>query len=225
MRRLLLALPAVAVAIVLWAVLTAGWAQPVEVARVVGGPTRGSTSLSWLVFVERLEAGRRSPSPLRALRVSARAGAQSASWAGQSDRSGLAEVRLELARPLDSDPAVRIETADGALLAEGVAALSGENWRSAAHRRGGWLPGQQLAGPAGSELWLRVAPAEGTFAVPFASELIIEVTRGPALGAASRGLLSGAQPVSGAELALELSGAEPGTASARTPGATFLPRM
>jgi hypothetical protein len=216
MRRLLLALPAVAVSIVLWAVLTAGWAQPVEVARVLGGPTRGSTSLSWLVFVERLEAGQRRPSPRRALRVSARAGTQSASWTGQSDPAGLAEVRIELERPLDSDPSVRIESADGVLLAEGVAALSGENWRSAARRHGGWLPGQQLAGPAGNELWLRVAPAEGTFAVPFASELIIEVTRGPALAAASGGLLFGAQPVSGAELELELSGAEPAIARARS---------
>jgi hypothetical protein len=216
MRRLLLALPAVAVLIVLWAVLTAGWARPVEVARVVGGPTRGGTSLSWLLLVERLEAGQRSPSPGRALRVSMRAGAQNASWTGRSDGRGLAEVRLELERPLDTDPSVRIETEDGALLAEGVVALTGENWRSATPRRGGWLPGQQLAGPAGDELWLRVAPAEGTFAVPFSSDLILEVTRGPAQAAASGGLLSGAQPVSGAALELELSGAEPGTATARS---------
>jgi hypothetical protein len=216
MRRLLLALPAVAVLIVLWAVLTAGWAQPVEVARVVGGPTRGSASLSWLLFTQRLEAGQRSPSPERALRVSVRAGTQKASWTGKSDRSGLAEVRLELERPLDTDPSVRIETEDGALLAEGVVALSGENWRSAARRRGGWLPGQQLAGPAGDELWLRVAPAEGTLAVPFSSELSIEVTRGPALAAASGGLVSGAEPVSGATLQLELSGAEPGAATLRS---------
>lgn len=183
---------------------------------MVGGPTRGSTSASWLVFVERLDAGQRSPSPGRPLRVSVRAGAQNASWTGTSDRSGLAEVRIELERPLDSDASVRIETDDGALLAEGAVALSGENWRSAARRRGGWLPGQQLPGQAGSELWLRVAPAQGTFAVPFSSELSIEVTRGPALAAASGGSFSGALPVSGARLELELSGAEPSTATARS---------
>jgi len=222
MRRLLLALPAVAVSIVLWAVLTAGWARPVEVARVLGGPSRGSSSPSWLVLVERLDAGQRQPIPERPLRVSVRAGAQNASWTGKSDRSGLAEVRLQLDRPLDTDPSVRIESDDGALLAEGAVALSGENWRSAAQRRGGWLPGQQLPGQAGRELWLRVAPAEGTFAVPFSSELLIEVTRGPASaaasggGASSGGASSGTQPVSGAELELELSGAEPSTATARS---------
>lgn len=221
MRRLLLALPAVAVLIVLWAVLTAGWARPVEVARLFGGPTRGSASSSWLVLVERLDAGRRSPSPERPVRVSARAGEQDASWTGKTDRSGLAEVRLELARPLDTDPWVRIESDDGAVLAEGVVSLSGENWRSSAQRRGGWLPGQQLPGQqlpgqADRGLWLRVAPSEGTFAVPFSSELLIEVTRGPALAAASSGLVSGAEPVSGATLELELSGAEPSTATARS---------
>jgi hypothetical protein len=216
MRRLLLALPAMAVAIVLWAVLTAGWARPVEVARMFGGPTRGGTSASWLVLVEHLDAGQRSPSPGRSLRVRASAGAQNASWTGKTDGSGLAEVRLELARPLDTDPLVRIEAGDGAVLAEGVVALSGENWRSSAQRRGGWLPGQQLPGQADSGLWLRVAPSEGTFAVPFSSELVIEVTQGPALAAASGGLVSGAQPVGGATLELELSGAEPATARARS---------
>jgi hypothetical protein len=215
MRRLLLALPAVAVGIVLWAVLSAGWARPVEVARVVGGPTLGSANASWLLSVEQLDEGRRTPSPDRPLRLQLQAGALRADWLGSSDRSGHAEVRIELARPLDVNPWIRIERSDtGAVLAEGTLALSVEKWRTGAQRRGGWLPGQQQG-----ELWLRVAPAQGTLAVPFASELVLELTRGPATAPAPGGLVFGAQPVAGATLELELSGAEGSSNAAPRTGA------
>ncbi|MEO8185590.1 MAG: hypothetical protein ABI895_42835 [Deltaproteobacteria bacterium] len=204
MRRLLLALPAVAVGIVLWAVLTAGWARPVDVARVVGGPTRGSTTLSWLLSIEHQDEGQRRPSSERPIRLELQAGTLRAAWSGRTDRSGYAEARIELARALELDPSVRIEATDtGTILAEGAAALTGENWRQGARQRGGWLPGQQHG-----ELWLRVAPAEGTLAVPFSTELVIEVTSGAALGSAPGGLMSGAQPAAGIPIALELSGAE-----------------
>jgi len=212
MRRLLLALPAVAVGIVLWAVLTAGWARPVDVARVAGGPTRGATTLSWLLSVEHLDEGQRQPSSERPIRLELQAGAVRAAWSGRTDRSGHAEARIELARALERDPWVRIEATDtGAILAEGAAALTQEDWRQGARQRGGWLPGQQHG-----ELWLRVAPTEGTLAVPFSTELVIEVTSGAALGSAPGGLMSGAQPAAGIPIALELSGAE------RTSGAPLL---
>ena len=204
MRRLLLALPAVAVCIVLWAVLTAGWARPVAVARVVGGPTRGTATASWLLSVEQVDQGQRQPSPEQPLRLEARAGAQHAVWTGRTDRSGHAEARLEFGQPLEQDPWLRIEATDtGAILAEGSSALTGENWRNGVRQRGGWLPGQQQG-----ELWLRVAPAEGTLAVPFATELVIDVTSGPAVGAAPGGLVSGGQVAAGVPIALELTGAE-----------------
>jgi hypothetical protein len=211
MRRLLLALPAVAVGIVLWAVLTAGWARPVAVARVVGGPTRGTATASWLLSVEHVDQGQRQPSPEQPLRIEARAGALHAVWTGNTDRSGHAEARLDFARPLEQDPWVRIEATDtGAILAEGTSALTGENWRNGARQRGGWLPGQQQG-----ELWLRVAPAEGTLAVPFATELVIDVTSGHAVGAAPGGLISGGQVAAGVPIALELTGAERTSDSAR----------
>jgi hypothetical protein len=204
MRRLLLALPAVAVGIVLWAVLTAGWARPVDVARVVGGPTRGSTTLSWLLRVEHVANGQRQPSPERPIRLELHSGTLRAGWSGSTDASGHAEARIELTQPLALDPWVRIEATDtGALLAEGTATLTGESWRTGTREQGGWLPGQQQG-----ELWLRVAPAEGTLAVPFATELVIEVTSGAALDSAPGGLVSGAQPVAGIPIALELVGAE-----------------
>jgi hypothetical protein len=204
MRRLLLALPAVAVGIVLWAILTAGWARPVVVARVVGGPTRGSSSASWLLSVEQIDGEQRSPLPDLPLRLQVQAGALRADWTGRSDRSGHAEVLIELAQPLAVDPWLRIEQSDsGLVLAEGTLALTVENWRTGAQQRGGWLPGQQHG-----ELWLRVAPARGTLAVPFATELAIEVTRGPAASTAPGGLAFGALPAADVALELELSGAE-----------------
>ncbi|HKO91784.1 MAG TPA: hypothetical protein VJU61_11550, partial [Polyangiaceae bacterium] len=173
-RRLLLVLPAIAVGIVLWVLLTAGAPRAVDSARVLGGPTWGISTLSWLLSVSTLEAGRRSPSAGRPLRLLVRAGNVEREWTGVSDADGHAEARITFEAPLAADPWLRLEAQDtGALLAEGTARAPLGQWQNA-RREGGWLPGR-----ASGEALLRVAPLAGTLAVPFPGELVIEASRAP----------------------------------------------
>ncbi len=202
LRRLLLAMPAVAAGIVLWAVLSTGWPAPVRIARVVGGPTLGTRVLAWQLSVQRLAGERREPSPELAVRLLVDTGTEQAEWTGSTDLAGRVEARVRLATPLHGPAQVRVETSAGELLAEGSVALDTETWRSEARRQGGWLPGRQQGA-----LWLGVWPGEGTLAVPFSSELWVEVTRGP-VSDGPRGTRLGDRRVAGAALQVELSGGE-----------------
>jgi hypothetical protein len=211
-RRLLLVLPAIAVGIVLWTLLTAGAPRAVDTVRVLGGPTWGISTLSWLVSVSTLDDGRRSPSPGRPLRVLVRAGNVEREWTGVSDADGHAEARVTFATPLVADPWVRVEARDtGALLVEGTLSAPLENWQKDARREGGWLPGR-----ASGDVALRVAPLEGTLAVPFPAELVIEARRVPPASAGNTS--PAALPAPGLELGLELEGGE----RMPTPDATLL---
>jgi len=201
-RRLLLVLPAIAVGIVLWTLLTAGAPRAVDSARVLGGPTWGISTLSWLLSVSTLDAGRRSPSPGRPLRLLVRAGNVEREWTGRSDADGHAEARVTFATPLAEAPWVRVEARDtGALLAEGTVSATPATWQSEARREGGWLPGR-----ASGEVALRIAPLEGTLAVPFPAELVIEASR--VLPASAAAASPAAVPAPGLEIGLELEGAE-----------------
>lgn len=203
LRRLLLVLPAVAVGIVLWAVLSTGWPAPVLIARVVGGPTLGTTSLSWRLSVQRLSAERLEPSPGLDVRVSVDSGSERAVWAGTTDGAGEVEAVLRLTRPLAGAAHVRVEASEGQLLAVGDVELDDKTWRQGARRQSLWVPGRQQG-----ELWLRVSPMEGTFAVPFTSELLIEVTGGATHREPAPGAVSAYQGIAGVTLEAELSGAE-----------------
>jgi hypothetical protein len=203
-RRLLLALPALAVGVVLWAVLTAGAPAAVDVARVVGGPTRGAPSLSWLLSISRLEDGRRAPRAQVALQVLGRALGVERSWRGKSDALGQVEARLDFPAPLPGAVWLRVEDTDrGRVLAEGTADLDVDAWQAAAHHEGGWFPGRQ-AGP----IALRVAARDGALAVPFAGALLIDASWAseptPALG----GQTLDPRPAVGIALDVELVGAE-----------------
>jgi hypothetical protein len=209
-RRLLLSLPAAAVAIVLWVVLNAGGPRSVTAVQVLGGPTRGS-QLSLLLRALTVAPAGRTPLPDQALRVSVRGGAELVTWTGSTDQTGHAEARLELKGPLASDPWVRVTGSEGQVLAEGHLALDAGRWLADARRNGGWLKGQ-----AQGELALRVTLGAAALAVPFVGELLVE-TRAPALplGGVPHAAVpltaapaAEARPLPDAELVLTLDGAE-----------------
>jgi hypothetical protein len=171
-RRLLLILPAVAVCVVLWVILSAGGPVRVDAVQLLGGPTRGVSRLSLLVRGFTLADSRRLALPAQPLRITARAGNARASWTGALDETGHVEVMLDFAEPLAVDPWVLVEAVErGQVLAEGALSLGVQTWQAAARRSGGWLP-KQRAG----ELDIDVAAGEGTLAVPFASELWLRVS-------------------------------------------------
>lgn len=202
LHRLLLMLPAVAVGIVLWAVLATGWPSPVTMARVVGGPTPGASVLAWQLTVQRLARERREPSPGLGVRLIVDAGAEHVAWSGTTDAAGRVEARVQLASPLREPARVRVESSEGQLLAEGNVELGGNEWRKGLRRTGGALPGKRQG-----KLWVDVWAAEGALAVPFASELAIVVSGG-GLDRSSPDRVTGIQGIAGAELRVELSGAE-----------------
>ncbi len=225
-RRLLLILPGVAVAIVLWAVLGAGDRTDVVAAQLLGGPTRSCMSLSLLLRARTLSDGRRSPTPGIALSIVARGEQMQATWSGSTDETGHAEVRLDFPAPLRQDPWLRVERADsGRVLGEGSVSLDVPRWRLGARRSGGWLTGQR-----GGELSVRIAPGAGALAVPFDGPVVVQVLgpRDPSLpGADSEAALPA---LAGAEVSLELDGAElispPPGAPARTgEGGTLTARL
>ncbi len=202
-RRLLLLLPALAALVVLWGVWGAGAPRAVSAVQVLGGPTHGARQLSLLLRAIASDGSRARPLGGTALRVVARASSRTATWQGQTNDSGFAEARLEFGVRLEHAPELRVESAaTGELLAAGAPSLSAEDWRSGARRQGGWLPGQGQG-----ELLVRVAPAEGAIAVPFATEVLVLVT--PRAGAGGPApSLGDARGSPGVRLELELTGAD-----------------
>ena len=192
-RRLLTCLPALAAAIVAWAALGGGL-ERIEFVRVLGGPTRAGASASVLVGAWAIVDQRRVPVAGLSLRLVAGGAGGDVLASGVTDASGHLEARLVLP-PDPSPPKLRVERAgDGGLLAEGDLALDVEGWRAAARREGGWLPGHTRG-----ELAIELAVAAGVLAVPFEGRLIARVRGAPG---------GDAQPVAGAALELELTGAE-----------------
>ncbi len=171
-RRLLFVLPAVAAAIVLWAVLYAGVSEPVLAVQIFGGPS-GSAPRSLLITALRTDGSRGVLVPDLPLRLGARAGGANAVWTGSTDATGHAEVALEWSGSATALPEVTvIATETGVVLGQGTLDLSTERWLRGARQQGGWLTGLVQG-----ELELRVAPLEGALAVPFETQLLVEITK------------------------------------------------
>jgi hypothetical protein len=197
-HRLLLSLPAVAAAIVAWAVLGTGGGR-VRYVQVLGGPTASVSSLL-LRSLEQGRDGRVGPSPNLALRATLQSGDARATFAGTTDATGQLELRLDGERTPAVDPWLRVEAMGAEVLAEGRLGLAAERWRSAAHRSGGWLSGQTRG-----TLAVRVAAESGTFAVPFEGALVVQVLE-PRAGVNAESS-DEAHPLAGARIEVELDGA------------------
>jgi hypothetical protein len=198
-HRLLLSLPAVAAAIVAWAVLGADGGR-VRYVQVLGGPTASVSSLL-LRSLELDRDGRVGPIPHLALRATLQSGEIRATIAGTTDATGQLELHLDHEPPPAAHPWLRVEATDAAeVLAEGRLALDPERWRSAARRSGGWLSGQTRG-----TLGVRVAAESGTFAVPFEGTLVVQVLEPRAGDPAAAS--DAARPLAGARIDVELDGA------------------
>ncbi|MFC1641685.1 hypothetical protein ACFL5O_03200 [Myxococcota bacterium] len=168
--------------VVAWSMLV--WETPASVvgARLFGGPTEGATRLSWRVEVVQRTQGIERPWT-GALRVEAEhGGTHRATWEGTADNMGEADVVLRYGhQPVSGPVKVRIAAAvSGRELASGRVSLAPETWQKRARRRGGWIEQRSQDG-----LVVRVAPASGVLAVPFAASLWIAVEdgQGPIAGA------------------------------------------
>jgi hypothetical protein len=199
LRPLLLSLPALAAALVGWALLGGG-DERVRYVQVLGGPSRAGSTLSVLLRALTIEGDRPIPSPGLMLRAVARVGAQTASVSASTDAMGELEARFELDGVPTTDPWLRVESvAKAAVLAEGSLALDRDRWQAGARRAGGWLRAQS----AGT-LELRAAVESGVFAVPFPGNLVLQV-----LAAGEPATAGGASlPLAGAHVSIELDGAE-----------------
>jgi hypothetical protein len=208
-------LPAVAAAIVAWALLGAG-GDRVRYVQILGGPTREGARLSVLLRALELDGERSVPIPGLALRMVARADglvdSPNVNVNGTTDAMGHVEALLDFGRTPSTDPWLRVEAADsGAKLAEGVVALDVEQWRLGARRDGGWLAGQTRGALA-----VRVAAESGVFAVPFAGQLALQVLAPEAGADGAANTREGRRPLAGALVRVELDGAELLQASAPT---------
>jgi hypothetical protein len=176
-RFLLFVTPISAVAVVLLGVVSGG-VRPFRSARVYAGPTQGVTDLYL-----RIELGDRDrvvevPASSVPFSVVAWASGQRvASARGRTDEVGIAEVRLQLPKPIDSAFELAVEPVDPekAPLARGVVLGRTQAFRAATTRRGGFLQGQ--TGP----FTLFVAPKRGVLVTAQGAlddELVIAVTGG-----------------------------------------------
>ncbi len=196
-RWLLLSSPAVASAIVAWALLGGtGQARYVE---VVGGLSLPGDAVSVLLRASSAEAARSVPLAGLLLRARLRAGGKDLRFEGTTDASGLLEAQFEPGAPLGAERWLEVEAAGSTRpLAAGVLSLGADAWRSGVRRNGGWVPGSTRGA-----IELSIAPESGVFAVPFASRLRVR-----ARWHGARGETATLVPLAGARVALELSGAE-----------------
>lgn len=188
-----LALPAMAVLVVGYAVLGLGRPRPVLAARIRGGPTEGVTALSFRI--EGVLHSRDEERPLvgeRAVVQAALASGETLTWEGVLDDEGAAEVSLRPSVRVTGPVRVRATAptlgrearaaagleprAVGASVTAGLIDdtinLTAAEWSSGARHRGGWLQGN----PAGT-LAIRVAASRGAFAVPYRDPLVVDVRR------------------------------------------------
>ncbi|MEO7036873.1 MAG: hypothetical protein ABI548_23180 [Polyangiaceae bacterium] len=188
-----LALPAVTVLVVAYALLVAGVPRQVVGARVYGGPTEGLDSFSLRVEAVTRDGEHETPYWPGSLNVTA-SPANSAPLALVVTRAtrGVADFRLGFARPIHGLLNFTVRDPSGSLLAVGPVTLGGERWAARARRRGSWIRGRDSGG-----LVLSIAAQRGAFVVGAADSLLIRVEH------AGSG-------VSGARLTLSADGAELG---------------
>lgn len=185
-RAALLVLPMLAVAVIAFALFVVGAPRPYQGVRLYGGPTEGSSVLSWRVgAVERLDEAE-AALPFRRILVELAFGdGRRTTATSELDEMGMASLWIDLRGAAARGPInVHFVSEDGRTdLGRGTAWLARDAWLASARREGGWLMGRRTGA-----LSIRAAPARGLLAVPFAETLLVEV-RGP------NGLVEGADLV------------------------------
>ncbi len=188
-RVALVALPVSTVVVIALAIFVVGAPRSYRAARVWGGPTVAQEALSLRVYVFDRYGEVERPVPSAALQLRVGYGSKTVVWRGTSDAEGNAYPEVDLATGRDGKVRMELEQR-GFSLVRGTAHLTLEAWQRGVERRGGWTRAR-AAGPFA----IRVRPGRGTFAVPFADLLLIQVRD-------SQG------PVAGAELSLRPEGGE-----------------
>lgn len=176
LRRLLVVLPLLTLAVVGFALLGLGRARPYLVLRVHGGavPAPGALSLRLVVTQRQYDVERPAPGPLR---VTLMRGEQPVRWEGEADETGRALLQLPQGPSGQGPLELRVQRGEE-VLAAGELKLPREQWLRAARRGGGWLTGTTQ----GSFTW-QVAPRRGTLAVGIEEELLVVLGRGVEPGA------------------------------------------
>jgi hypothetical protein len=188
-----LALPAVTVLVVTYALLFAGVPRPVLGARVYGGPTEGVSRLSLRLEAVARDGEHESPYWSGALQVTASAnGGEPVALSVTHATHGVADFEIPFPQPIHGLVNLSVRDQAGSLLAAGPIALSLDRWAARARRRGGWIRGRDAG-----ELVLSIAPQRGAFVIGAADPLLIFVQHA-------------GNPVSGARLTLSAEGAELG---------------
>ncbi|MBX3126095.1 MAG: hypothetical protein KF718_05235 [Polyangiaceae bacterium] len=168
LRLVLLGLPLLTVAVLGFAALGPASLQPYRFARVSGGPTESTGLAVQLELVERIR-DLEAPLAQREVTLSLARQGQRVQLRGTSDARG----RVYLVTELGGQGPLELEVhADGVLLAQGRAEVTERAFAAKLRSRGGWLQGATEG-----SLEVRAAPRRGVFAVPFADELVLEVTR------------------------------------------------
>lgn len=189
-RALLYSLPALTLGVVGYAVLFVGASQPYPGALVFGGPTRGTSALSFRITAVTRFGEDEKPLPGLPLTMTVD-GAPGGphSWTGETDAHGDAQARFAMSAPASGPLSVVVRDERGRTLALGTIDRSVEQWTASARRSGGALHGQR-----DGALKIDVAPGRGAFAVPFVDPLWIQVRD------------AGDRPVAGARVTLEPDG-------------------
>src|SRR3954469_2751280 len=188
-----LALPAVTVLVVTYALLFAGVPRQVLGARVYGGPTEGVSRLSLRLEAVARDGEHESPYWPGGLQVTANAtGGSPVALLVSRATHGVADFEIPFTQPIHGPVSLTVRDPSGSLLVEGTLALSLDRWAARARRRGGWIRGRDAGG-----LVLSIAPERGAFVIGAADPLLIFVQHA-------------GNPVSGARLTLSADGAELG---------------
>jgi hypothetical protein len=207
-RTVMLAAPSVAMAVVGLALFGPGAARSFQTARVSGGPTEGSSSLSFRVAVTRRYRGIDSIVAGKSIELRATSRGDAAAARCVTGADGICDVELPLKKrtrgPIDlfvgaaggNEPALASGTVEGSLA----------RWAERPPR------GPEIVGTRGGDLEIRLFALRGVFAAPFPDELQLSV-QGPGGDARAR-----------ASVAMSLVGGDViagrGTPSSSTAGAT-----
>ena len=172
-RFVLYAVPALTVLVVALSLLVVAAPRPVTGAQLYGGPSPDGKRLSLRVVVAERQGELTRPATGRPVRVELRRrGLAVASWEGMLDTEGSAAATLQSPEPLGDSPVVLVAApwADEPLALGTLDIPTRDRWQGTTRVRGGWIES-----PRRGDLKLRVAPAEGTMAVPFETALLVEV--------------------------------------------------
>lgn len=189
-RRLLIALPALTVALVIATLLGPARERHVRAARLYGGPTVGAPKTTFRLELVESAQGRVRLTGSPELEVTVRtASGHEAVWSGAVPDSGVRD--LELSALPEAPHEVAIAEGERELL-RGKLRVERAVWERRATRRGGFI---ELRRPAGVDF--RVGLERGVLAVPFPDRLLVVLGKEGA-------------PEQGVAIELEADGAELG---------------